>query len=183
MLGAAVVQERLAFQLCFLAFTNEGETEEFQGFTVDVQARARSAQRQGDAHAVLADGEHFDFFLGLGGFALAAARVADGLVGLVQHLQGQAVDDFLERRVVLEAGQDAADREFAAQVFEGGDVGGLGVLELLELAHQFVGFVIVEAVVGLTDRGTQFADLVAFAGGLESVQHHLADGFCLGHVL
>ncbi|MCY1176718.1 hypothetical protein D9M73_170000 [compost metagenome] len=170
-------------QLGLVAFADEGETEEFQGFTVDAQARARGAQRQGDADAVLADGEHFDFFLRLGGFALAAARVADGLVGLVQHLQGQAVDDFLERRIVLEAGQDAADREFAAQVFEGGDIGGLGVLELLELAHQFVGFIVIEAVVGLADRGAQFADLVAFAGGLERVQHHLADGLGLRHVL
>ena len=41
LLGAAVVQERLAFQFRLIAFANEGETEELQGFTVDVQARAR----------------------------------------------------------------------------------------------------------------------------------------------
>ena len=164
--GALVVQERLVLQLCLVAFADEGETEEFQGFTVDVQARARGAQRQGDADAVLADGEDFDFFFRLGGLALATARVADGLVRLVQHLEGQAVDDFLESRVVLETGQDAADREFAAQVFEGGDVGGLGVLELLELAHQFVGFVVVEGIVRQIRAERENPMMVIATGGL-----------------
>jgi hypothetical protein len=35
---------------------------------------------------------------------------------------------------------------------------------LLELAHQVVGGVVVEGIVGLADRDAQFADLVAFLG-------------------
>jgi hypothetical protein len=61
--GRRVVQERFAFQLGFIAFADEGETQELQGLTVNVQARTRRAQRQGHAHAVLADGEHFGIFL------------------------------------------------------------------------------------------------------------------------
>lgn len=104
-------------------------------------------------------------------------------MGLVQHFQRQAVDQLLEARVVLVAGEDAADRELAAQVFEGGAVGGLGVLELFELAHEFIGAIVVEAVVSLADLGAQFADLVAFLGGLESIEDHLTDGLGLGDVL
>jgi len=104
-------------------------------------------------------------------------------VRLVQHLEGQAVDQFLKLGVVLEAGQDAADGEFAAQVFQRDVIGGFGVLELLELAHQVVGLVVVEGVVGLADGDAQFADLVAFLGGVKGVQHHLADDLGGWHVL
>ena len=57
------------------------------------------------------------------------------------------------------------------------------IQSLLELSHQFVGFIVVEAVVGLANRSTQFANLVTFFRAVEGVEHHLADGLGLGHVL
>lgn len=39
--GPGIVQEGFAFQLGFIAFADESEAQEFQRFTVNVQARAR----------------------------------------------------------------------------------------------------------------------------------------------
>ena len=183
LLGAAVVDEGFARKLRLAAFAYKGEAQELQCFAVHIELGARRAQRQGDADAIFADHKHFAVFLGACSFALAGARVADGLVRLVKHLEGQAIDQFLELGIVLEAGQDAADRELTAQVFQGGVVCGFGVFQLLELAHQLIGFVIVEGIVGLADGNAQFADLVAFLGSVKRVQHHLADDLGGWHML
>nr|GFD34031.1 hypothetical protein [Tanacetum cinerariifolium] len=98
-------------------------------------------------------------------------------------LQRQAVDQLLEAGVVLVAGQNPADREFRTEVFQRGHIGGFCILELLELPHQLVGLVIVEAVMGLTDRNAKLTNLIAFFGALEGIEDHFADGFCLGHML
>src|SRR5437870_5557688 len=59
-LCTSVIHEGPGFQFRFIAFTDKRKTEEFKGFTVHVRLGARCAQGQDDAHAVLADGEHFD---------------------------------------------------------------------------------------------------------------------------
>ena len=121
-LVAFVIRECLALQGGFVTFAYKGETQEFKGFTVDIQVGSRGTQRQADALAVLGDGVDLDFFPGAGSLAFACARVADRLMSLVQHLESQAVDQLLKGRIVFVAGQDPADRELRAQAARPGEL-------------------------------------------------------------
>ncbi|GAO94265.1 hypothetical protein PSA5_16130 [Pseudomonas syringae pv. actinidiae] len=102
---------------------------------------------------------------------------------LVQHFERQAVDQLLKRRVVLVAGQNPADRELRAKIGQCRAVCRFGIFEALQLAHQFVGFVVIELILRQANGGTQLADFFAFLGGLERIKHHLTDGLGLRHVL
>ncbi|KPX96466.1 Unknown protein sequence [Pseudomonas amygdali pv. mori] len=102
---------------------------------------------------------------------------------LVQHLERQAIYQLLKRRIILVAGQDTADRELRAKISQCCAVCRFGILEALQLAHQFVSFVVIVLILRQANSCTQLTDFFAFLGGLERIKHHLADGLGLRHVL
>ncbi len=91
--------------------------------------------------------------------------------------EGQAVDQSPESSgSSLKLDRMRLIGELAAQVFQGDVVGRFGVLELLELAHQLVGLVVVEVVVGLADRRRAVRGSDRFHWmDVKRVQHHLTD--------